>query len=165
MNVKRLTRAAVLTAIALTIFMVELQIPSIVPIPGVKLGLSNIVTVYAMFLLGAADTLAILLVRILLGSIFSGNLMSLFYSLSGGLLCYLSMLVMRKIVTEKQIWVCSVIGAIAHNIGQMAAAIVVTKTPSLLVYLPVLLISGVITGAFTGLCAQFLVGKLRNINK
>jgi heptaprenyl diphosphate synthase len=160
MKLKRLTRAAVLTAVALTIFMVELQIPSVVPIPGVKLGLANIVTVYAMFLLGPADTLAILIVRILLGSIFSGQMMSLIYSLSGGFLCYLVMLIMRKIVTKKQIWVCSVVSAIAHNIGQMAAAILVTSTPSLIIYLPVLMISGVIAGLFTGLSAQFLVNRV-----
>jgi heptaprenyl diphosphate synthase len=160
MKLKRLTRAAVLTAVALTIFMVELQIPSVVPIPGVKLGLANIVTVYAMFLLGPADTLAILIVRILLGSIFSGQMMSLIYSLSGGFLCYLVMLIMRKIVTKKQIWVCSVVSAIAHNIGQMAAAILVTSTPNLIIYLPVLMISGVIAGLFTGLSAQFLVNRV-----
>ncbi|MGM9522502.1 MAG: Gx transporter family protein [Oscillospiraceae bacterium] len=161
MSLKRITRASVFAAIALTIFMVELQIPSPVPIPGVKLGLANIVTVCSMFLLGPADTAAILLVRIVLGSIFSGNMMTIFYSLSGGLMCYLVMLVMRKLVTEKQIWVCSVLGAIAHNIGQIAAAIIITRTPSLISYLPVLMISGVIAGIFTGLCAQFLTDKLR----
>ena len=159
-NVKRLTQDAVLTAVALTIFIVELQLPSIVPIPGVKLGLANIVTVFSMFMLGPADTLAILLVRILLGSMFSGQMMSLIYSLSGGILCYLSMLVLRKIVTPKQIWVCSVISAIFHNIGQIVAAILVTSTPALVTYLPVLLISGIITGLFTGFCAQFLVNRL-----
>jgi heptaprenyl diphosphate synthase len=113
-----------------------------------------------MFLLGPADTLAILIVRILLGSIFSGQMMSLIYSLSGGFLCYLVMLIMRKIVTKKQIWVCSVVSAIAHNIGQMAAAILVTSTPNLIIYLPVLMISGVIAGLFTGLSAQFLVNRV-----
>ena len=83
---------ALLTAVALTIFMVELQLPALAPIPGVKLGLANIITVYAMFVLGPRDTACILLVRILLGSIFSGQLMALFYSLAGGLLCYLVML-------------------------------------------------------------------------
>ena len=123
-----------LTALALIIFTVEAQIPPLVPIPGVKLGLANIITVYAMFCLGPRDTLMILLCRVFLGSVFSGQMMTLAYSLSGGLLCYLVMLGMRKLVTENQIWVCSVIGAIAHNIGQILAAVAIAQTAQLLVY-------------------------------
>ena len=105
MKTKRLTRISMLTAVALTIFVVELQIPAPVPIPGVKLGLANIVTVCAMFLFGPADTALILAARILLGSFFSGRITSLFYSLAGGTLCYLIMLLLRRIVSERQIWV------------------------------------------------------------
>jgi heptaprenyl diphosphate synthase len=151
---------AVLTAVALSIFIVELQLPSLAPIPGVKLGLANIVTVYAMFTLGAADTLCILVARILLGSFFAGQIMALLYSLAGGLLCYLVMLALRRILTVKQIWVCGVLGAVAHNLGQIAVAILLTSTPALLYYLPVLMVSGILSGAFTGLCAQFVANRL-----
>lgn len=163
MGTKRLTRMAILTAVALTIFIVELQLPNLTPIPGVKLGLANIITVYAMFVLGGVDTLCILIARILLGSIFSGQMMALFYSLAGGLLCYLVMLVLRRLFTPKQIWICSVLGAVAHNLGQMAVAVLITRTPALLYYLPVLMISGIIAGAFTGLCAQFVVNKMSRL--
>lgn len=142
MQAKGLTRMALLTAIALTIFMIEAQIPPLVPIPGVKLGLANIVTVYAMFLMGPVDALGILLCRVFLGSIFAGQMVTFFYSLAGGLFCYLVMLLLRRLVTEKQIWVCSVVGAIAHNIGQIGVAIAVTGTPELIGYLPVLMVSG-----------------------
>ena len=162
---KRLTRMGLLTALALIIFTIEAQIPSPVAIPGVKLGLANIITVYAMFCLGPRDTLLILLVRIFLGSLFTGQMMALAYSLCGGLLCYLVMLVMRRIVTEDQIWVCSVVGAIAHNIGQIIAAIAVTGTPGLAVYLPVLLVSGIIAGLFTGFAAQFTIHRMRKIHR
>ncbi len=165
MTVKRLTTCALLTAVALTIFIVELQIPTLAPIPGVKLGLANIVTVYAMFAVGAGDTAAILLSRIVLGSLFSGNMMTILYSLTGGVFCYVVMLLMRRIVTERQIWVCSVMGAIAHNMGQICAAMLVTGTPQLIAYLPVLMISGVLAGLLTGIAAQLLVNKLRNIRK
>ena len=160
MNVKRLTRAAILTAAALALFIVELQIPSPVPIPGVKLGLANIITVVAMFLMSPADAFAILLARILLGSMFAGQMMSLAYSLAGGMLCWCVMLLMRRIVTKKQIWVASVVGAIAHNVGQITVAIIVTRTPELTAYLPVLMVSGIIAGLFTGLAAQFAADKL-----
>lgn len=162
---KRLTRMGLLTALALIIFTIEAQIPSPVAIPGVKLGLANIITVYAMFCLGPRDTLLILLVRIFLGSLFTGQMMALAYSLCGGLLCYLVMLVMRRIVTENQIWVCSVIGAIAHNIGQIIAAIAVTSTPGLAMYLPVLLVSGIIAGLFTGFAAQFTIHRMKKIHR
>lgn len=163
MSTKRLTRMAVLTAVALTIFVIELQIPSLVPIPGVKLGLANIVTVYAMFQLGPRDTACILAARILLGAMFAGQLMSLLYSAAGGLLCFLVMCLLRKLVSPKQIWVCSVIGAVAHNLGQISVAILVTQTTALIYYLPALALSGMIAGLFTGLCAQFLCAKMPDI--
>lgn len=161
-KLRQLTYMAVLTAVALTIFVLEAQIPVPVPIPGVKLGLANIVTVYAVFALGPGPAAMILLARVLLGSLFAGG-MTIFYSLAGGLCCYLVMVVMRKLVTEKQIWVCSVLGAMAHNVGQIAAAVLITRTPGIVAYLPVLMISGILTGLFTGLCAQFLLARLKRI--
>lgn len=159
MKAKRLTLCALLTAIALTIFVAEAQIPPIVPVPGMRLGLANAVTVYAMFALGPGDTLMILLCRIFLGSLFAGG-STFFYSLAGGLLCYLAMLLLRKVLTEKQLWVCGAIGAIFHNIGQMGAAILIARTPQLILYLPVLLITGIAAGAFTGLAAQLLLERV-----
>ena len=156
----RLTLMALLTAVALIIFTVEAQLPPLAPIPGIKLGLANIITVYAMFRLGPRDTLCILLCRIFMGSIFSGQMMTLIFSLSGGLLCYLVMLGMRKVVTEDQIWLCSAVGAVAHNLGQVLAAMAVSGTAAMIVYFPVLLLSGVLAGLFTGLCAQFLLRRL-----
>lgn len=161
MNVKRMTFCALLTAIALTIFMVEAQIPLPVPVPGMKLGLANIVTVYAMFALGPKDTLLILLCRVVLGSLFGGG-STLPYSLAGGLMCYVSMLLLRKLLTEKQLWVCGAVGAIFHNVGQVGMSILITRTPQLIVYLPILLVPGVIAGIFTGFAAQFLLERVGN---
>ena len=157
---RRITRMALLTAIALTIFFAEAQIPNPIPLPGAKLGLANIVTVYAMFILGPADTLMILLSRVFLGSVFSGQMMTFFYSLSGGLFCYVVMLLLCRVLTRRQIWLCSCIGGACHNAGQMAAAIFIARTPALVVYLPYLLLSGLTAGLFTGLCAQFLTARL-----
>lgn len=160
MNTKKLVRMALLTAVALIIFMVEAQIPPPVPIPGVKLGLANIVTVYAMFALSPGQALAILVCRVFLGSIFSGQMMTLFYSLGGGLLCWCVMLLLRRILTGKQIWVAGVFGAMVHNFGQLLVGIALTRTPGLIAYLPVLMVSGILTGAFTGAAAQALIGRL-----
>lgn len=160
MDIKKLTRMALLTAVALIIFMVEAQLPPLAPIHGIKLGLANIVTVYAMFALSPGQALAILVCRVFLGSVFSGQLMTLFYSMGGGLLCWLVMLLLRRSLTKKQLWVAGVIGAVFHNVGQIAVAIALTRTPGLIVYLPVLTVSGILTGAFTGLCTQFLLARL-----
>ena len=157
---KQLTTMALLTAIALAIHVAEAQIPPLVAIPGVKLGLANIITVFAAFSIGGGAAAMILLARILLGSMFGGGVMSLAYSLAGGLLCLFVTLLLRKILTKKQIWIAGVMGAIAHNIGQILVAIVVTGTPAIVSYLPILMISGVITGCFTGFAAQAVVNRL-----
>ena len=163
MKAKRITTMGLLTAIALIIFVIEAQIPPLVPVPGVKLGLANIVTVYAMFALGPRDTFMILMVRILLGSVFAGSLMSMLFSLGGGICCFLVMLFLRRILSPDQIWICSVIGAMAHGIGQMAVTVAVYRTGQLLIYLPVLMLSGMIAGAFTGMCAQLVVKRMNSI--
>lgn len=163
MNTKRLTRLALLTAIALTIFMVELQIPSPIPVPGVKLGLSNIVTVYCVVLYGPWSALAVLLCRVVLGAVFTGRIAALAYSLAGGLLSWALMCLLRRIITQRQIWVMSILGGLFHNVGQIVAAMIITGTPSIAVYFPVLALSGMAAGLFTGLCAQALINHMHRI--
>lgn len=157
---RRITQAALLTAIALTIFMAEAQLPPLVPLPGVKLGLANIVTVYAMLMLGPGDTLLILLSRILLGAMFSGQMMTVLYSLGGGLLSYLVLLLLCRALDRNLLWACSPVSALFHNLGQLLVAAAVTKTWAVLAYLPYLVLSGLMTGLFTGVCAQLLVRRL-----
>ena len=103
MKTRKLTQMALLTAIALTIFMVEAQIPALVPIPGVKLGLSNIITVFAVFAMGPKEAAAILFVRIFLGAVFAGNFSTIFYSAAGGALAIAITILLRKLLTKKQL--------------------------------------------------------------
>ena len=159
MKTKKLTLLALLAAIALTIFMVEAQIPALVPIPGVKLGLANIVTVFAVFALGAKEGAAVLFVRIFLGAVFAGNFSTIFYSAAGGACAIGVTILLKKVLTKKQLWVAGALGAIAHSIGQMAMAMALTGTPGLIAYLPVMIVVSILTGTFTGLCAQFLVNR------
>ena len=163
MTTKKLTRMALLTAIALTIFMVEAQIPALVPVPGVKLGLSNIVTVFAVFTMGSREGALILAARIFLGAVFAGNFSTILYSAAGGLCAILVTIGLKRLLTPGQLWVAGVLGAVAHSVGQMAMAIAVTATPALLMYLPVLILCALVTGLFTGLCAQFLVKRGKDI--
>lgn len=159
MKTKKIVLLGLLSAIALTIFMVEAQIPALLPIPGIKLGLSNIVTVFTVFAIGPWEGAAVLFVRVFLGAVFAGNFSSILYSGAGGLCAIAITMLMRRILTPKQMWVAGCMGAIAHAIGQMAVAIAVTGTPSIAVYLPIMIASGIITGLFTGLCAQLLVNR------
>ena len=162
-SLHKLMAMAMLTAIALTIFMIEAQIPLPIPIPGIKLGLANIITVYAVFVLGPREALLILLCRILLGAMFAGQVMSLLYSLAGGCMSLVVMIGLSHFLTKEQIWIAGIIGAMAHNIGQMAIAVAVTRTPALAVYLPFLLIAGSIAGSFTGLCSQVSIRHLEKL--
>jgi heptaprenyl diphosphate synthase len=159
LKTKKLAVLALLSAIALTIFVIEAQIPPIVPIPGVKLGLANIVTVFAVFAFRGRDGAAVLTVRIFLGAIFAGNFSTIFYSAAGGALAILTTIALKRVLTHKQLWVAGALGAIAHSIGQMAMAVAITATPGLLIYLPIMLICSIITGVFTGLCAQILINR------
>lgn len=161
MNTKKLTFMALLLAVALTVFAVEAQIPPLVPIAGVKLGLANVVTLTALVWLGRKEAFILLMLRIILGNVFAGQAVSFIYSMCGGLLCFLVMALCLKPLGRERLWVVSVLGAIAHNIGQILAAMALTGTAAVIVYLPVLLISAVVTGAFTGLAAQILTSRLR----
>ena len=161
-GIRRITLLALLTAVALTIFLVEAQIPAI-PIPGVKLGLANIVTVYAMFVLGPSDALLVLCARVFLGAVFSGQMMTLLYSAGGGLLAWLVLLLLRPLLTGKQIWLGSSISAVFHNLGQLMVAAGVLRSSAVLAWLPYLLVAGAAAGLFTGLCAQFLIARLRRL--
>lgn len=160
MKVRKLAELGLLTALALIIFVVELQIPNPVPIPGVKLGLANIITVFAVYHYRAGEVFCLVIARILLGSFFSGNMMALMYSMAGGILCLVGMLGLKRILAERTIWICSVFGAVLHNIGQIAVACLVAGW-GLLAYFPFLLVSGCIAGAFTGGCAQLILYRAK----
>ena len=160
MDIKKMTALAMFSVIALTIFTAESMI---VPIPGIKLGLANIVTLLVLILYGPKEAVFVLIVRILLGSMFGGQMISFFYSLSGGILCWLVMSLISVLLKKKFLVLISMCGAAAHNIGQILAAIVITHSISVVAYLPVLMLSAMITGCFTGLAAQVCAKRLQKI--
>lgn len=158
---QKMAELSLLTAAALVIALVELQFPNPFPLPGIKLGLANIVTVYAIYHYRAGEVALLLLVRIALTALLSGNLMALAFSLGGGVLCLAGMLALRSVVDEDHLWLSSVLGAILHNIGQLAVALLLTQTLAVAAYLPFLLVAGCLAGAFTGGCAQLVNKRLR----
>lgn len=159
MNIKKLTRLSLLTSLALIIFIIELRLPDLCPVPGIKLGLANIITVYAVYNFNARETFMLVISRIILGSFFSGNPSAIIYSFSGAVSCLISMLLIKRIIPEKYIFLCSIAGAVFHNAGQICAAIFMTKSLAVLSYLPVLTFFGCIAGAFTGICTQIIINR------
>ena len=122
---------------------------------GIKLGLANIITLVVLWKYSARDAFFVLLVRILLASLFFGQAISLLYSLSGGLLCLLAMVFVQRLLHGHYLFLASMTGAVFHNLGQIGVAFLLTSVPAVLVYLPFLLLSGLVTGLFIGLCARF----------
>lgn len=161
MDVKRLTRCAVLTALALALSVAEGLVPLTIlfPLPGLRLGLANLVTVYVLVTMGGGEALLILLARCFLGALLGGNLSSLAFSLTGGLLAFTLEWLFLKWKPLSLFGVCMA-GAAAHNTGQILAAMTLMRTAAPLVYLPPLLLASILTGAFTGWVTVLLVKRL-----
>ena len=154
---KKLALLAALTAVALTIFVAEAQIPPVVPVPGV--------TLVTMALLGRREAGAVLVVRLILGSAFAGGFSGLMFSAAGGAAAYIVMCLLIKVFPEKLMWVVSVLAALAHNAGQLAVAVWVSGSASMLYYGTVLAAAGVITGVFTGFGAMYLTRAAKKLVK
>lgn len=160
-SVKKLAAAALLTAAALIVYMIEAQLPPLTPIPGIKLGLSNVFSLMALMMLGPGWAFAVMAVRVMLGSVLTGQVSAIIFSLAGGVPSIAACILLKKCFRQDTVWALSCISAIIHNSGQMAAAIFVTGTREILFYYPLLIISGIVTGAFTGLCAQSVIRRMK----
>lgn len=160
MNTKKLALLSLFTSLSLMIFTLESFLPPLVPIPGVKLGLANIITLIVLMVYEPKDAFLVLMLRIFLSSLFGGQVLSFLYSLCGGLSSYLVMILLRALFRKKYVVAISMAGGVSHNAGQIAAAFLLTRTSAVLVYLPFLVISGLITGFFTGCVAMFTIKRL-----
>ncbi len=158
---RKLVFMALLTAISLCVWLIEAQIPLPIPVPGVKLGLASVITLTAMSLLGRREALRVLLVRIVLSALFAGSFSVILFSLAGGLLSWAVMALTIGLFSEKNLWVVSILGAIGHNAGQLLAAAGVMRSAAVLWYGPALLCAAIVTGAFTGVAALYLIRALR----
>lgn len=154
-----LTRLALFTTLAIAIYGAESLLPPLLPLPGMKLGLANIITLLVLSKYNAKDTLLVLLARILLSTFAFGQALSLLYSLCGGLCCFTAMYMVNRLLKGQYLYITSIFGAICHNLGQILIALILTRTPGVLSYLPFLILCAIVTGLFTGLCAK-LAAKL-----
>ena len=154
---------SLLLSLSLTLFLFEGMIPMPFLAPGAKLGLANIITLVTMVLLSRREAGLVLAARILLGAMFAGSPSTLLFSAAGGALAWLVMCLTVGLFGEKQLWIVSALAGLAHNAGQLLTCALVVKTPGVFAYAPILAVSGVITGVFTGLAAMYLIRALRNM--
>ena len=164
MQTKQLARSALLIAAALALSYLERFIPwnLVVPLPGVKLGLANIVTMFALFFLPQRQAFWILVVRCVLGSVFGGGLSGLAMSLTGGVLAFWTMAAAKRI-SLFSVYGVSILGAAAHNLGQILAASAMMGSVYTFFYLPFLLLTALATGMITGTISSFTFRALRKI--
>lgn len=157
---KRVAKVGVFVALAMVFSYIEVLIPFSVGIPGVKLGLANLVIVIGLYWMTPQETFLISMIRILLMGLLFGSGVSLTYSLAGGLLSFCMMLVLKKSKLFSMIGV-SIIGGVSHNIGQIIAAAVVLESVKIATYLPVLIVAGIMTGAVIGIVAGRILRMLK----
>lgn len=163
MKAKKTALFGMMVALAFTFSYLESLIPFDFAIPGVKLGLANLVVVVALYVMKPGEAFAIAVIRIFLAGLTFGNLYSLAYSLCGGLLSFAVMYLVRK--TKLSVIGVSMLGGICHNIGQIAVAAVIMETARIVYYLPVLLIAGLVTGLLLGLVSKLIIDRLSRIMK
>lgn len=158
----RLVLIALLTALAIALMAVERLIPVTIAVPGVKLGLANVVTLTALYLFTWRDTLTIILLRVLLGSLILGSFSAFLFSLGGALLAFgvmaLLVLCLPRVFSIVGVSVC---GAVAHNVGQLLVAALVVRNLGIVSYLPVLLVAAIGTGLITGYTVTLLLKYLK----
>ena len=148
------------TALAMIMAYVEVLVPPIIPsIPGIKMGLPNIIIILLLYRRGPLSATVVSLLRIMLVALLFGNVMSMLYSLSGGVLSLLVMIILKRLNLLSTVGV-SVAGGVTHNVGQILMAMLLLDTTELGYYLAVLIISGIVAGVFIGLCGSTLIKKL-----
>ncbi|MBQ7975534.1 MAG: Gx transporter family protein, partial [Clostridia bacterium] len=154
MKIRDITLGAMLLAIALTVFVIESRIPVPVPIPGFKLGLSNILTLVTIYLWDKKYSFAVLMLRIIIGAIVCGSGITVLYSFAGGIACFGIMCILSTSPFRSLIPAVSMAGATAHNLAQLGVAAFVLESGMVFVYLPALCAVGLVSGLFTGLAGS-----------
>jgi len=166
MRTKKLTHMGLLISYSLILYIIESYIPNplIALFPGAKLGLTNIITLVSLSLLGFKDTFIIITIRVILSSMFSGPISALLFSISGAYLSLLGMSLCLKIKSFSVIGV-SVVGAVFHNIGQLLVASLIIESGLIFTYLPYMLIASIPTGAFVGIVSNFTLNNLSKMQQ
>lgn len=158
-NIRKIAVYGVMTAIALVLSYIESQVPAFFPIPGMKLGLTNIIVVLALYKTGSKSAMAMNVLRIVMASLLFGGPSALMYSLAGGMVSTLVMILLKRSGVFRVVTV-SIAGGVAHNVGQIIVAVLITNTASVAWYLAVLWFTGMASGAVIGILGGELIRRL-----
>ena len=156
----KIAMGAMLTATALIFSYIEVLIPFNFGLPGIKLGLSNLIVIIALYRLGTGYAFLVNISRILLSGLLFGGMSAMIYSLAGGLLSFAVMWILKKTNLFSPIGV-SMAGGVFHNIGQLTVAALITETGKIFLYMPALLISGTLTGVLIGIAAVYILNSIK----
>lgn len=160
MKSSKISTYGLLIALAFILSYIEALFPPPVPIPGIKLGLANLVVLAGLYIMGVKEAFVLSLIRIILVGLTFGNMSTMLFSLAGGILSWLVMSLLKQFKSFSQIGV-SVAGGVSHNIGQIITAIFVTENINIIYYLPFLLLSGLITGAVIGIIGALIIKRIK----
>lgn len=158
-RIHRITLCGVLTAIMLILGLLESQLPP-GPVPGIKLGLSNSMLVFAIYMLGIPTSFLLMILKVTLSGFMFGSISAMMYAFAGGLLSMAIMSLLSR-VKGVHVIVVSMAGGIMHNVGQVALAMLILKTPQLLYYMAILMAAGMACGALSGVCADRVMRHLK----
>ena len=162
-NAKKMTMTALLAALALIFSYIEVLIPFSPGIPGIKLGIANLVIIISLYYLGPKYALSVNLVRILIAGLLFNGLFSALYSLAGALLSFTVMVLLRK-TGIFSITGVSIAGGVSHNMGQLLVAAFLIDSLKIFAYFPVLIFSGIISGAVIGIISYLILKRLPAVN-
>jgi heptaprenyl diphosphate synthase len=163
MKTKKIATYGLLVALAFILSYIESLFPIPIPVPGIKVGLANLVVITALYSMGVKEAFVLAFIRILLVGFTFGNPSNMIFSLAGGLLSCLMMTIIKKVKLFSLVGV-SIVGGISHNVGQIVVSIFVVENINIIYYLPILLISGVITGILIGILGSMIVKRINIFN-
>ncbi len=159
-KVKNIAMCGVLTTLAMIFSYIDSLILIPIPVPGVRLGISNIAIITVLYVVGVKEAIFVNILRIALTSILFGNATSFWFSITGGMLSIVVMILLKKIELFSTVGV-SVAGGVSHNIGRIIAAVIIMETDAILYYLPVLLITGTVAGIVVGIVTAMVLKRLK----
>ena len=162
-TVETIAQCGLLTAVMLVLGFIESLIPIAAGVPGIKLGLSNGVLLFALYMLGAPIAFVLMVLKVVLSGLLFGGVSAMMYALAGGILSMIGMIVLKRL--NFSIITVSMVGAVLHNLGQVLLAAVVLQTSRLLYYMAVLLLVGLACGAVTGIAARATIQHMKKIKR
>lgn len=159
---KKVAMAGMFTALAMIFSYVEVLIPINLGIPGMKLGLANLVVVVTLYTMGVPMAFAVSMIRIMLVSMTFGSFSAMLYSMAGGILSFCGMALLKKVPNFSVIGV-SLLGGVLHNTGQLLVAMAVVENINLIAYLSPLMIAGMVTGILIGIVSAQVIPRIKKV--